>query len=229
MNDDFMVLNEFVGYGNPKGQFWFIGLEEGGEEWEKPPTEDQLIDYKKRFLPLKAGDIKKRADLEGKKYTKIFDIMSKLVLAVTKQVDPESGNWGKYRNEQLLVGGGDTFQANLYPLSRGSFSRRLPQQYQELFGIGKWYPQDALETRFRMLYSAWKEHHPRLTICFGKGKWRSFEKLLRLEAEPPYGEIDKCRIYRSGVILCSFFRTTLMSHSRIRALAQRLREFEQAA
>ncbi len=229
MNDDFMVLNEFVGYGNPKGRFWFIGLEEAGD-WKAPPSEVQMNGYRKRFLPRKAGDIKNQADQQKEKYTKIHDVMSKLVLAVTRQVDPESGDWRKYRNEQLLVEGGDTFQANLYPLARrSSSSKKLPEKYQELFDVGEWYQDEVLKKRFDMLYREWKEYHPRFTICFGKGEWRSFEKLLRLKIEPPYEEVDKCRIYRSGVVLCPFFKPTDMSNDRIRALAQRLREFEQAA
>lgn len=57
MNDRFETLNKFKGFGNPNGDFWFIGIEEA-----LPTTTDNLQEtlknYENEILPTKTGEIK---------------------------------------------------------------------------------------------------------------------------------------------------------------------------
>ena len=225
MTQHFDIVNQFIGSGNPRGQFWFIGLEEAGEWSEDPAVNRESYQaYAKRYAPAEAGRIKQDAQEMRRRYTKVYDIMSKLVVAVTLPGDLTKNAWLRYRNEQLLGKSGDTFQTNLYPLGKLSL-KNWPPHYERLFGFGpgdrQRYRDEVLKTRFPMLRQEWRHHKPPLTICFGKTGWPDFETLLEVQ---PREEVEKCRVYRSGVVFCPFFNNYLMPGRRIAALAVILRE-----
>jgi len=113
MTSEFKVLNDFVGCGNPSGKYWFIGLEEAGE-WGSNTIRQDIERYRERILPVDPGAIKSEAQKKGKGYTKIYDIMSKIVLAI----DARETNYLQYRDNELLLASGETFQENLFPLGK---------------------------------------------------------------------------------------------------------------
>lgn len=229
----FRILNEFIGCGTLHAPIWFIGLEEAGE-WKEDPEKDreQYDKYARRSLPVENGEIEKQvrqAREERRGYTKIYDIMSKLVVAITIPDQPNFLEWKEYRNKKLLQANGITFQANLFPLGKNSVGE-WPDHYKNLFGFGKedrseyerMVISDRFPGRFHLLRSQWKDAAPIITVCFGFSRWRDFENLLK-PAEPPE-EFDNCKLYKkSGVILTPFFKYPFMPHTRIQGLAEKLR------
>ena len=87
MNDKFETLNKFKGFGNPNGDYWFIGIEEA-----LPTTtanlQQVLKNYENEILPTNIGEIKEMSDRLGSKFTKVYDIMSKII---------NRDNWKEYR------------------------------------------------------------------------------------------------------------------------------------
>ena len=129
----FEIVNGVLGWGNPRARIWFIGLEEAGK-WDEDPNKDKegYERYSKcidGWMPVLEGEIEKQAEKDGKKYTKIYNIMSKLILQITRGGFTE---WKSYRNKQLFV---DACQTNLYPLARPHHNE-WPKHYKCLFGFG---------------------------------------------------------------------------------------------
>ena len=223
-NERFRILNEFIGSGTLPAPIWFIGIEEAGG-WNEDPEKDResYDNYTRRWFPAERGKIEKEA--EGRGYTKIYDIMSKLVAAITNPGHPNFPGWKEYRNKKLIQADGITFHANLFPLGKKSVGE-WPDHYKNLFGLGKEdrseYERMVTNDRFPRLRSAWEDAAPVITVCFGFSNWRDFENLLK-PAEPPE-EFDNCKLYKkSGVVLTRFFKYRFMPHTRIQGLAEKLR------
>lgn len=217
----FRILNEFLGNRNPNARIWFIGLEEA-YEWKPDPEQDAELyrDYAKRFSHAEPGRISADARRYGRRYTKVYDMMSKLIVGA---LGPACTlDWKTYRDERLFVVGSEAFQMNLYPLGERSL-KRWPPWYEALFGFPspKAYREAVRTTRFPLLRDAHRRYAPILTICFGKSGWDDFEEVLGLGNRYEV-TTDGRRIYPSRVVLTPFFSYRFMSNQRVVALAERL-------
>jgi hypothetical protein len=224
--DRFRIVSEFIGFGVIGAPIWFFGIEEAGT-WGKDPGKDQqqYDKYARRWFPAEKGEIESKAREMGHGYTKIYDIMSKLVVAITNPGGYGFEGWKEYRNEKLLQQDGITFQTNLFPLGKPSDAGEWPPYYKDLFGYGQdnraEYERIAKAERFPLLKSEWKKHAPKITVCFGSERWDYFEELL---APSGKGEaFNNCKIYEKlGIALTPFFKPTKMSDSLIQMLADKL-------
>ena len=223
----FKIVNEFIGCGPSHAPIWFIGIEEA-HEWSEDPEKDreQYEKYVRGRFPEEVGTIKNQAEKEGRQYTKIYDIMTKLVIAIESPDRLNFAGWKEYRNGKLLQAHDIVFQANLFPLGKKSDAGGWPTHYKKLFGLGKEdraeYEHIVRRDRFPLLRSAWQNDAPVITVCFGLGKWDLFEELLR-----PSGAskaFDNCKVYeKSGIVLTPFFKYRFMPHSLIHKLAEKVR------
>lgn len=172
MNDNFEILNKFKGFGNPTGDYWFIGIEEA-----LPTTADNLQEiikkYDKEIIPTKHGEIKDTANRLGNRFTKVYDIMSKIII--------NGDNWKEYRDTRLLQADSNEFQMNLFPLGKPKVSH-WPTYYNELFSIPSIdiYFDYVKRTRFKILKSFWDKYQPRITICFGSSFLNEFKSVFNL-------------------------------------------------
>ena len=225
-NERFRILNEFIGSGTLDAPIWFIGMEEA-YEWDEDPEKDRETydNYTRQWFPAEGGKIEKDAEVNRRRYTKIYDIMSKLVIRIKNPDQPDFQDWKEYRNKKLIQADNITFHANLFPLGKKS-ANEWPDHYKNLFGLGKKdiseYERMVKCVRFPLLRSKWEAAAPVITVCFGFSRWRDFENLLK-PTEPPE-EFDNCKLYKkSGVILTPFFKYPFMPHTRIQGLAEKLR------
>lgn len=172
----FAMLSRFCGIGNPAGSIWFIGLEEPAE-WGKTPQEEnkQLRQYALGHFALAHGEILKARKDHGPTYTKIYDVMAKLVAGLLHGPRAIQSRW---RDElaRLLTADGETFQANLLPLGKPRYRGEWPATYQELSGFANQqeYEDATLPNRRELLRVEWERLRPRTTVCFGKETWDNF-------------------------------------------------------
>lgn len=207
----FDILNDFVGFGNPRSTYWFIGLEEADGCWGKDPEKDQINikKYENRITPVRHGEIKgnnERMIKEGKRFTTIYYYMSYLVLAASGK-ESDSVACRKYMYSELFqVPPGDTFQANLYPMGKRSLNEWNDdyEKFSRLKSKDAYYT--SCKSRFTMLGKEWSQYpRPRITVCFGKYGWGDFKKIFPDEKESSWENKDWYEINRSGIILCPFF------------------------
>jgi hypothetical protein len=195
MNDKFETLNKFKGFGNPTGDFWFIGIEEA-----LSTTTETLKNYDKEILPTKNGEIKETANRLGSRFTKVYDIMSKIVI--------NGDNWKEYRDNRLLQADSNEFQMNLFPLGKPRVSN-WPTHYNELFSIPSIdiYLDHVKATRFKMLNAFWVKYHPRTTICFGTSFLNDFKAVFNLsDSEEILYKEEKIYFYpQERILITPFF------------------------
>tara|TARA_R110002167_G_scaffold262525_14_gene469177 strand:- start:1164 stop:1865 length:702 start_codon:yes stop_codon:yes gene_type:complete len=209
MNDKFKILNNFKGFGNPQGKIWFVGLEEAAN-FES--NFDQVLEiYSKDFIPFEKGSIQEDAKKYGNNYTKVYDVMSKIMIGLYPISD-----WKTYRNSQLLTIDGNEFQMNLYPLGKKNLNT-WSEFYQNQFGFKN--KQDYLKTtqssRFQKLYTFWKQNSPDFTICFGLGNYEDFKKAFKLDIELQIKESNSILFPIEKVLITPFFDNRNMGQSRI--------------
>jgi hypothetical protein len=207
-SEDFKVLMDFVGFGDPNGPYWFIGLEEAGELDFEEGRKD-LERYRSTIFACEPGEMKEnesRTIAKGKRFTTIYYYMSYLVLASSgKASDYDACR--SYRDNELLQAHSGTFQANLYPIGKTGLSTwdencKMLTGYKKRNHYYKW----VEDERFRMLHNHWLQYNPHITICFGASHWDKFEELLDIKkSEPETRDCGWYRIYRSRIILCPFF------------------------
>jgi hypothetical protein len=129
-----------LGYGNPKGDFWFIGPEEGGSAaslhermnvWNELGSDEHFHDLKKFHLIFKngterffEGEVKLQKTWNGL-IEILFGIQGKENALETKK---------EYQSTQLGTTGGETLLAELFPFASKSLN---DSEWMELFGESK--------------------------------------------------------------------------------------------
>lgn len=218
-----------MGIGEPSGGIWFVGLEEA-YQWNKNAEDDKkwYDRYKDGYFCIETGEIDGSAKEYGIGFTKIYDIMSKILTGLENNSD-EYGGWKRYRANVLFQKGSGVFQANLYPLGKKSLDE-WPAHYEEIFGFGKTdikkYLSIVREQRFPQLRRFWKKSRPLSTICFGVVGWADFAELFELDKEE-FEEDDSIRVYeKQKIIFTPFFDYRHMSHQRISRVVNDLKHME---
>lgn len=213
----FQVLCNFKGIGNPKGQYWFVGIEEA---YDFTKGLDAIAkEYAQQCSEVQPETIEKAAAEMGRKYTKIYDIMSKIV------AEPQA-DWKTYRNGRLFQKGSNEFQMNLYPL--GKKTTEWNSEYEKIFGFrdADDYISTVREQRFPLLRKFRDDHKPKVTICFGSTYTDDFINAFGLENENHIQIADGAILYypRNGVFITPFFRYQWMTGKRIDTLREAIRQ-----
>lgn len=169
MNADLKVFMDFKGFGDPMGDFWFIGIEEGDEF--SPEEMNSLINrYSRGIVLSRPGEFKER----------IYPVYKKIVDIVTG-VRGYDEKW--YRNERVFVKGSEAFLSNLYPLGKKrSSAPLLPHYFDQLDLKSEADYYEIVKTyRYPIIKNFWEYHNPKITICFGKSGWSEFRRLFELK------------------------------------------------
>ena len=213
MNNQFNILNNFKGFGNPKGKIWFVGVEEAADF---NSNLDNIIKvYSKDFVPFRVNSIREDALKYGINYTEVYDIMAKIIVELYPNTD-----WKTYRNEKLLTADSKEFQMNLYPLGKKN-TKIWPKFYQDTFGFKdqQEYISFVKETRFKFLNKFRITEKPSFTICFGKTYRDDFKTAFDLK-EGIMSEFNIEYFPNERVIITPFFNNRNMGQERINKITE---------
>ena len=219
MNDQFQILSNFKGFGNPNGKIWFVGLEEATNF--ETDFEQILKSYSREYIPAVKGEIQEDAKKYGKCYTKVYDVMSKIMVGLFPIMD-----WRTYRNNKLLTADGNEFQMNLYPLGKKSLNT-WTEFYQRQFGFKNKheYLVKVQADRFPKLYNYWTMNQPEFTICFGIGNIDDFKKAFQLDTEIGLKESNSYIFPKERILITPFFDNRNMSQDRIGQTVKTIKEY----
>lgn len=219
-------LTGFLGYGNPAGAFWFIGLE------ERASGTDDVLRHELEVRAQHFGPIEDLTALEAKEfdtptfsianYVRTWRIMSKIVLHLRGNDDWQL-KAADYQAKRLGRRDGETFLAELLPLPAPSASQ---WPYTRLFPTRAAYESSILPRRIEALRTLLRQHRPAWIFCYGKSYWSQFQRLFPDIAEfrPLAGGdiLTGLTPARGRAVLTPFFTPYRMSDARIAELAQQL-------
>ncbi len=210
-----------IGFGNPQGKFWFIGIEERGKgtpeelAWRQlfQPIED-LISVHDRWKAFEPEYVFKARTL-----IPTWGTMSKIVLRLkgaSNWADREAAR--EYQSSLLGRPNGETLLTEILPLPALSVSD-WPMAYQQKWATKESYRQEVLPERIKTLRDLFEANHPRYVFCYGKGHWEHYKKVFP-EVEPALdGFVELATIGSSKVILTPFFGFFIMTPSLIDKIA----------
>lgn len=219
--DKFDMVNKVLGWGDPNGGLWFVGLEEAS-----PFTEDDLTRYESAdpFIPVTQAD-RDKWDQRGKG---IRDYTSKIAQPLSLQ-----GRGIEWKDYQKIMwsAGSQICQVNLFPLPKPTFLKNWPNSYKEQYGYGPSdradYIRDVRSTRFGRIREWWKRCRPQATICFGTQGWEFDKEILDLRSTPEMKFDGETHVYVSErVILAPFFAYWHMSNRKAEAMSGVLKSWD---
>lgn len=213
-------LLQFLGYGNPSGPFWFVGMEEAGNL-----SKDEVLTRAREFHPI--DDLARVHSLPGywmdtTKLIPTWSAMCRLVLRISCNPawqDREAVR--AYQSEKLGRIGGATFLTELLPLPCPSTAS---WPYSTVFPTRETYAASIIPSRILRLRAVFKESQPQYVFCYGKTYWPYFEEIFRISRfhDLEQGRVRIACVDRGWLVLTEFFSRYFMTDPRIEAIASYL-------
>ena len=188
------ALNHYVGFGNPSSNYWFMGVEEGGE-WSKQNI-DQLTYYFNKYLNSKGPYFFTSEEIkENNMSNDISKTSTKIAQFVAKKRE--------YYNETEI---NDSifeyvFQLNLLPLSNKGYAKSdYPSEfYFNNFGVRKrndYLKSDYYNDRIKILNDFMSAYlfnslGAKLLLIYGKGYWYYVLNCLKLSGAVSDFNLDR--------------------------------------
>ena len=171
-----------LGYGNPKGDFWFIGPEEGGSAtslhermnvWNELGSDEHFHDLKKFHLIFKNGT---EQFFEGKiKLQKTWNGLIEILFGIQgKENSLETKK--EYQSTQLGATGGETLLAELFPFASKSLN---DSEWMELFGESKKdYWDKYANQRIELIAEQIEIYKPKLVVFYSVAFSNYWEQII---------------------------------------------------
>lgn len=191
-NDEFLEkrVDTFYGYGNYKGNYWFIGMEERGEDFQD--IEKRMNIWSNRGK-CEIDDVAEYHIDMGTWDENIQPTWNKLIRIVlsakgTGNIDIEDVR--KYQINELARKDKETCLLELLPLPSPSLEHWMYGEHSKLTFLSNrdTYENYCLEKRINHISQRIKEHQPKAVVFYGMGYeyfWRRItEKITDLEFLP---------------------------------------------
>jgi hypothetical protein len=171
-----------LGYGNPKGNFWFIGPEEGGSAaslyermnvWNELGSDEHFHDLKKFHLIFKNGT---ERFFEGKvNLQKTWNGLIEILFGIQgKENDLEAKK--EYQSTQLGTTGGETLLAELFPFASKSLN---DSEWMELFGESKKdYWDKYASQRIQLIAEQIEIYKPKFVVFYSLAFAQHWEQII---------------------------------------------------
>ena len=234
----------FLGYGNPAGKYWFIGLEEGFKAKNPAAADDELrheIEVRARWSDVEdIHHTRATLGLNMRGGSPAWYAMSLIALKLDG-----AENWRTptaYKEDRLARLNGDTFLTELFPLPAKDHSEQN-WPYATPFSSRAACEVAILPRRIELIRGLMSRHGPRYVFCYGKGdNWRQFKELYPgayvqlVDRDGNYGgteeakPTDQAQIVRFGssLIVCSWHLSG-MNYDPLGQLADAVLTYESAS
>jgi hypothetical protein len=213
-------LQDFKGYGNPAGSFWFIGIEERASG--TPVDLSARAAFREiEDLPL-VHSSPPLGPVTGLIPT--WGTMSKIVLRLEGEPDwPDREICRRYQSQSLGRFDGETFLTELLPLPKPSYS-----EFPEWWPFSSWetYAIGVLPHRIGMIRRLFEAHRPRFVFCYGKAYWTYHQKIFPGADFIPIlaGKMQMAEVAGSKIVLTPFFAWFLMTNTLIDEMVNQMED-----
>jgi len=209
-NYKFEVVNSWVGWGDPLGGLWTIGIEEG------EPFRPELISKMQEYHPfIYTGHYGKEERLHDFGYT-VAKIAAPLVNA----------KWNTYAHNFMWDKGSKVFTGNYYPLGKPG-THTWPDWYKDLFELTRdEYKKNEkfyMNIRIQCFREFRKQQRPQAIVCLGKTLWGKFEKMFVQYPNNFYYPIRGVKVFLKDNVILTYhsshgWLTNLMIEEIVRTL-----------
>ena len=175
-NEQLDHLLKFVGYGDLKAEYWFLGMEEGGGGEENIRARlvfRHIEDCADAHKILGITKFHRGKRIIQRTWRGMCYIMLRL-----QNHEPNPENIRNYQAEQLGRFGGNTLLYELMPLPKPSigdwdYEKLIPQ-----FSSRTDYYEKVKPMRKELLSNLYLEYSPKAVIAYGKNFWQDYQELF---------------------------------------------------
>ena len=178
-----------LGYGNPKGDFWFIGPEEGGSAaslqermnvWNELGSDKHFHDLKKFHLIFKNGT--EQFFVGRVKLQKTWNGLIEILFGIQGKENTLEAK-KEYQTNQLGAEDGETLLAELFPFASKSLN---DSEWMELFGESKKdYWDKYANQRIELIAEQIEIYKPKLVVFYSISFQKQWMKIIEsLNAQP---------------------------------------------
>jgi len=169
-------LLNFIGYGRPEADIWFLGMEEagGGEDNLRARLQFEQIEDLARAHSI-LGITKHHS---GRKVIQpTWRGMCYILLKLNGQ-PTDSESIREYQAEKLGRFHGDTFLFELMPIPKPKINSWGYENFIPQFHSTLEYYETVKPQRIRLLRQFIQQHQPKIVIGYGKMHWKSYQALF---------------------------------------------------
>lgn len=205
--EEFRILNDWIGWGDPNNGIWFVGVEAGGG-WTC--DSESSIQERRTMIRQWGGvnysqyeDLKARDDDDDGQG--VYFPIAVGTAKVASKISESNEDWYKYRKNRLWLNSTGVFNTNMLPIGKRSLGE-WPSGYKSLFGCtSEEYAgclDKVLEYRSQRLKRLKEQCNPQAIVCFGKSHWSDFKKFLSLDSADKQDVVNmSCQLYKSQKII----------------------------
>jgi hypothetical protein len=222
--EEFQIVNQWLGWGEPNEGIWFIGVEEAFG-WECK-SQEELVSSRQKIRAMKDMRYSECSDKSTR-----GNVNWPVAVGTAKIASIAKGNdisdWRKYREEELWLPGCKVFNGNLLSLGKPSLAHDLPQGFVELFGFGEndygRYYEQVKQDRFEAFRLFRNEHRPRAIVCFGMSHWIQFKELFAIVDEKATIESElQTQVYENNRVILTRHFSNGMSDQTIEFIGKKI-------
>lgn len=203
--ENFERVCHYVGFGDPDGGLWFMGIEES-KAWKSTDEINEFFGPRPGLSWRGAAACVCEKPAESRS-ERIAEWEAKIAAPLsTSRKDLET-----FKNEVLWSRDSKVFHANVYPLCKpGTDPEKWPDSYRELFGFSRddraRYESAVRDVRFPILKELRAEAKPQAIVCLGQEYWPVFRDLLGLSESDEGPHDPKLEVFsRDRVILAPHY------------------------
>jgi hypothetical protein len=232
--DNFSIACSYLGWGDPSGGFWFIGIEES-DVW----TPEQLV-QKEAIEQDASGARYEIPDFDGKSWKswsegrgkgQILPYTAKICTACSKRFGDWERDWRIYKEKCLFRRGSKVFFTNLFPIGRQNTAIKHDDLQKELFGAAveheSSYMERVAKIRFPIMKACWARWKPLATICFVGAYQKYVPDALGISRDwRKFGSDGELHHHVSErVIMTPHFSRPPMSDNKARTIIDKLKDW----
>ncbi|OYE05267.1 hypothetical protein [Nostoc sp. 'Peltigera membranacea cyanobiont' 232] len=199
-NDEFLEerVDTFYGYGNYKGNYWFIGMEEAGGDFQNIEKRINIwsnrgrceIDDVAEYHEAIGYGASFQPGAKAKLDVPVWRSIIRIVLSAKGTENIHIKDVREYQTNELGRKDKETCLLELLPLPSQSLKHWIYGEYSKLTFLSNrdTYENYCLEKRINHISQRIKEHQPKTVVFYGKGyeySWRRItEKITDVEFSP---------------------------------------------
>lgn len=215
-------LDSFIGYGNPSGKYWFLGLEEGTHEDTLPLRENVAIraEQFEDLMDLRTAQRLLQHPLEERRqFSQVWIWMSKIIRNLEGKSDwSDTSSAREYVKSKLGTLQGQSLITELLPYPVRNMHDPWP--YATYFGTRE----KVIPERIELLRALIHKHSPTFIFAYGKVHHAFYKQLFpqgRLWEKIELSHRVSVELYPYGKTLCiltPFFGQGAIGRTEIEAL-----------
>jgi len=196
--ETFEHLAKFMGYGNPAGKYWFVGLEEGFKSDDDLLHEIEVRESWRGVEDVHCTRASLGQSMRGSDPT--WYAMTRMVLKLDGIEAWDQNAFTKpYKEQRLGRFDGDTFMTDVLPLPT---TRNKDWPYVSPFSDREAYEKVMRPVRVASIHDLWSRHKPQYVFCHGVKNWTAIKSKFGGDyVERSHGSVQIARVEDSIIVL----------------------------